>query len=108
MIHAAGPARATRMLLSVLVALGACGTGDTRTVRLWAMGREGELVTQLMPAFERAHPGVRVEVQQLPWSSAHEKLLTALSGRRTTSPGSGRPTRSKACSTACRGTWTRG
>ena len=41
------------------------------------MGREGEVAQALTPAFERANPGVRVEVQQLPWSAAHAKLLTA-------------------------------
>ncbi len=49
----------------------------------WAMGREGEVVAELMPEFEREHPGIRVEVQQLPWTSAHEKLLTAYAGRST-------------------------
>jgi multiple sugar transport system substrate-binding protein len=89
MTHAAGLARATRMsialsiVMSVVVALGACGERSTTTVRLWAMGREGELVAQMMPEFERTHPGVRVEVQQLPWSSAHEKILTAFVGDAT-------------------------
>ncbi|WP_444844517.1 sugar ABC transporter substrate-binding protein [Duganella caerulea] len=49
-------------------------------LKFWAMGREGEVVTALMPEFERTHPGVRVEVQQLPWTAAHEKLLTAFAG----------------------------
>jgi len=44
------------------------------------MGREGEVVAQLIPEFEQSHPGVRVEIQQLPWSAAHEKLLTAFAG----------------------------
>jgi multiple sugar transport system substrate-binding protein len=44
------------------------------------MGREGEVVRQLIPDFEREHPGVRVEVQQLPWTAAHQKLLTAFAG----------------------------
>ena len=35
-------------------------------LRFWAMGREGEVVAELLPEFERAHPGIRVEVQQLP------------------------------------------
>jgi multiple sugar transport system substrate-binding protein len=52
-------------------------------IRLWAMGREGELVAQLVPEFERTHPGVRVDVQQLPWTAAHEKLLTAFAGDAT-------------------------
>jgi len=61
----------------------ACGGDDATTVRFWAMGREGEVVAQLMPAFERSHPGIHVEVQQLPWTSAHEKLLTAFVGDAT-------------------------
>ena len=47
------------------------------------MGREGEVVTELLPEFQRLHPGVRVDVQQLPWSAAHEKLLTAFAGDST-------------------------
>jgi multiple sugar transport system substrate-binding protein len=44
------------------------------------MGREGEVVQQLLPEFERRHPDIRVRVQQIPWSAAHEKLLTAYAG----------------------------
>src|SRR5688572_33456807 len=47
------------------------------------MGREGEIVTELIPAFEKEHPGIKVEVQQIPWSAAHEKLLTAFVGDAT-------------------------
>jgi multiple sugar transport system substrate-binding protein len=47
------------------------------------MGREGEVVAELLPEFERAHPGIRVKVQQLPWTAAHEKLLTAFAGDAT-------------------------
>ena len=56
---------------------------DTETIRLWAMGREGEVVAQLMPDFERQNPGIRVRVQQIPWTAAHEKLLTAFVGEAT-------------------------
>jgi multiple sugar transport system substrate-binding protein len=52
-------------------------------LRFWAMGREGEVVTALIRDFESENPGIRVEVQQLPWSAAHEKLLTAFVGRST-------------------------
>ncbi|HEX5831934.1 MAG TPA: sugar ABC transporter substrate-binding protein [Gemmatimonadaceae bacterium] len=52
-------------------------------LRLWAFGREGEVVARLIPEFERAHPGVRVRVQQIPWTAAHEKLLTAYVGEAT-------------------------
>jgi multiple sugar transport system substrate-binding protein len=68
---------------AALAALCACGDPSATTLRFWAMGREGELVTQLVADFERDHPGIRVDVQQLPWSSAHEKLLTAFVGDAT-------------------------
>ncbi|MGD9765517.1 MAG: sugar ABC transporter substrate-binding protein [Candidatus Binatia bacterium] len=65
-----------------LLALAACRDGGREGIelRFWAFGREGELVRQLIPEFERAHPGVSVRVQQIPWSAAHEKLLTAYVG----------------------------
>lgn len=53
---------------------------EATVLRFWAMGREGEVVRQLLPDFERAYPDVRVEVQQLPWTAAHQKLLTAFAG----------------------------
>ncbi|MDQ2979570.1 MAG: extracellular solute-binding protein, partial [Acidobacteriota bacterium] len=33
-----------------------------------------------MPEFTRRNPGIRVDVQQIPWTAAHEKLLTAFVG----------------------------
>ena len=59
------------------------GAPDVTVVRFWAMGREGEVVQTLLPEFERTHPGIRVDVQQLPWTAAHEKLLTAFAGDAT-------------------------
>lgn len=72
-------------VLALCLLAAACAPHDDapRTVRFWAMGREGEVVQELLPEFEREHPGIRVEVQQLPWSAAHEKLLTAFVGRST-------------------------
>lgn len=49
----------------------------------WGLGREGEVVQAMMPEFEREHPGIRVQVQQIPFTAAHEKLLTAFVGRAT-------------------------
>ena len=67
-------------LLCLLLA-GCARTVDEReVVRFWAMGYEGEVVAQLLPEFERQHPGIRVELQQQPWTAAHEKLLTAFAG----------------------------
>jgi multiple sugar transport system substrate-binding protein len=50
------------------------------TLKFWTIGREGEVVAQLLPEFEREHPGVHVVVQQIPLTAAHEKLLTAFAG----------------------------
>ena len=68
-----------------MAALGtaACTRDDDRTIRFWAMGREGEVAAQLLDSFEREHPGVRVRIEQLPWTAAHEKLLTAFAGNAT-------------------------
>jgi multiple sugar transport system substrate-binding protein len=54
--------------------------GDAVTLRFWGMGREGEVVAELMDEFHRENPLIRVQVQQIPWTAAHEKLLTAYVG----------------------------
>lgn len=55
-------------------------TQQGTTLEFWTIGREGEAVAQLLPAFEQAHPGIQVRVQQIPLTAAHEKLLTAYAG----------------------------
>src|SRR5512140_3641247 len=66
----------------ILLLLAGChvDSGAPVVIEFWAMGREGEVVQQLVPEFERRTPGIRVRVQQIPWSAAHEKLLTAFVG----------------------------
>ena len=64
---------------SGLSACGAAGDGRTR-LRFWAMGSEATNVGQILPEFERLNPGIKVEVQALPWTAAHQKLLTAYAG----------------------------
>lgn len=73
------------MLAGMLASLAGCGRNEDRrqTLTFWAMGREGEAVTQLIPAFEREHPEIHVDVQELPWKAAHQKLLTAFAGNTT-------------------------
>lgn len=69
--------------VAVPLLLGLIGCGAHREVvelRFWAMGRESEVLASLMPAFEREHPGIHVRVEQLPWTAAHAKLLTAVAG----------------------------
>jgi len=52
-------------------------SGTDTDLRFWAFGREGEVVIELVRDFERENPDIHVRVQQIPWSAAHEKLLTA-------------------------------
>ncbi|MFZ0388855.1 MAG: sugar ABC transporter substrate-binding protein, partial [Calditrichia bacterium] len=51
-------------------------SGSTN-ITFWAMGAEGETVQKLLPEFYQTHPGIRVEVQMIPWTAAQEKLITA-------------------------------
>jgi len=50
------------------------------TLDFWAFGAEGDRVRQFVAGFESANPGVHVVVQNIPWTAAHEKLLTAYAG----------------------------
>jgi multiple sugar transport system substrate-binding protein len=54
------------------------GSRDShQRLEFWALGREGEVVAEMLQEFERRNPDIDVVVQQIPWSAAHEKLLTA-------------------------------
>ncbi len=77
--------RAGLLGLALLLSTGGCRptSQGPETIRFFAMGREGEVVQELVRDFERENPDLRVEVQQIPWSAAHEKLLTAYVGRST-------------------------
>ena len=57
---ACGGAWLVPILASVLLA--GCGARESKeqVIRFWAMGREAEVVTALVPEFERAHPGIRI------------------------------------------------
>jgi multiple sugar transport system substrate-binding protein len=59
------------LLLTLLLGCSERG-GEREVVHFWALGREGEVVTQLIPEFERLNPGIRVKVQQIPFTVAHE------------------------------------
>ncbi|MFA6456052.1 MAG: sugar ABC transporter substrate-binding protein [Bacteroidota bacterium] len=71
-------------LAFILLASG-CTRQDERitTIKFWGMGNEGEMVQSLIKEFERRNPTIKVEVQQIPWTAAHEKLLTAYAGGST-------------------------
>ena len=59
--------------------LSACGRRNDGKIDMWAMGAEAEKFPLLLATLPRAgQPQVRV--QPLPWSAAHEKLLTSYAG----------------------------
>jgi multiple sugar transport system substrate-binding protein len=72
-----------RTVLAGLAGAAVSGCGGRRrkeVVRFWAFGREGEATAELLEEFHARHPDTEVEIQRLPWISAHEKLLTAYAG----------------------------
>lgn len=50
----------------------------TGTVTMWAMGNEGELLPAFVKDFEKANPGVTVNVTAVPWDAAYQKFQTAI------------------------------
>lgn len=74
--------RPSALGLVLLLAAG-CGRQDDGRLEVWAFGREGEVLQEMVPELERRLPGLRLDVQQIPWSAAHEKLLTAVVGEAT-------------------------
>jgi len=79
--HATGCTRRTLLGGGTAAAtLAACGARhDPARVTMWAMSTEGENAPLLLPAFERT-TGIGVDLQSLPWTAAHEKMLTAYAG----------------------------
>jgi multiple sugar transport system substrate-binding protein len=68
----------------IIVLFFSCHSTDEQTViKFWGFGNEGEMVRPLIQEFERQNPTIKVEVQQIPWTAAHEKLLTAYAGEST-------------------------
>jgi multiple sugar transport system substrate-binding protein len=66
---------------SAAMALGGCGRSSRqKQIKFWGVGREGDVAATLIRGFEQEHPDIQVNVQKMPFSAAHEKLLTAYAG----------------------------
>jgi len=75
-----------RSLIAGAGALGlaACGrSGPDAPLRFWAIGGEGAAVEELLLPFRKEQPALRLQIEKLPFSAAHEKLLTAFAGDST-------------------------
>jgi len=66
--------------LPLLPALGACGARGQDGMTIWAMGNEAASLPALLGSVGRPADAPRVTVQPLPWTAAHEKLLTGFAG----------------------------
>jgi multiple sugar transport system substrate-binding protein len=74
------PVSRRTVIAGATAALWSCSCSpDDDPLRVWAMSYEGDYAPWLMSSFTQA-TGLAVEVQSLPWTAAHEKLLTAHAG----------------------------
>jgi multiple sugar transport system substrate-binding protein len=60
--------------------LQACARGSGDGLAMWAMGAEAAKLPELIASLPRGTAAPRVTVQPLPWTAAHEKLLTGYAG----------------------------
>ncbi|WP_151733880.1 sugar ABC transporter substrate-binding protein ['Paenibacillus yunnanensis' Narsing Rao et al. 2020] len=74
-------------LLGFSVIVAGCGNsnegadgGDTKTLKVWFMGTS-DTVDPIAKMYEEQNPGIKVDVQAIPWDSAHDKLLTAVASK---------------------------
>ncbi len=72
--------RLVAFLAGILGFLGCSSEPQDTPLSFWVLGGEGAAVHHLVEAFQQETPDVRVVIQQIPWSAAHEKLLTAYAG----------------------------
>ncbi len=66
--------------LLTLPMLGGCGAGTADSLTIWAMGNEAASLPGLLKSLDRPAGALPITVQPLPWTSAHEKLLTGFAG----------------------------
>src|SRR5215211_560564 len=60
------------------------GSGKaTGEITMWAMGAEGEKLTEIAKDFEKENPEAKVNVNSFPFNTAHDKIATAIAGRQT-------------------------
>ncbi|WP_294077444.1 extracellular solute-binding protein [Sphingomonas sp.] len=63
-----------------LALAGGCGARADQGITIWAMGNEAASLPRLLADLNRPAGAPAVTVQPLPWSAAHEKLLTGFAG----------------------------
>ncbi len=67
-----------QVIVTIVLLSFSCSESNRETViDFWGLGSEGEFVKQLIPKFEVENPGIKVNVQMVPWTAAQEKLISA-------------------------------
>lgn len=66
--------------LPLLPMLGGCGARGGDGLTVWAMGNEAASLPALLGKLNRPESAPNITVQPLPWTAAHEKLLTGFAG----------------------------
>jgi ABC-type glycerol-3-phosphate transport system substrate-binding protein len=68
----------------LLAGCGSAGSGDPRTLRVWLPAANSPELDRgydaLVADFERQHPGIRVELSQVPYAQYRDKLVLAVQG----------------------------
>ena len=77
MSTAFGRAGAVVALGAAILACAGCAHAPCG-LNVWAIGSEADALERMVPGFEASHPGVSVCVQELAWSSAQVRLLSAV------------------------------
>lgn len=66
--------------LPLLPMLGGCGAREGGALTVWAMGNEAASLPALLKDIDWPAGAPPISVQPLPWTAAHEKLLTGFAG----------------------------
>lgn len=75
------------VLMSFSLVAAGCGnsdnaaSGDNKTLKVWFMGT-ADTVEPIAKMYEEKNPGIKVDVQAIPWDTAHDKLLTAVASKK--------------------------
>src|SRR4030081_279655 len=80
-------------LVALAIVPAACGSNPNTgasvngpvTLQVWANGDEGDKLaaSQTLASFKQQNPNITIKVTPLPWSTAHDKLITSIAGRAT-------------------------
>jgi multiple sugar transport system substrate-binding protein len=74
------------LLVGALTACGGNGNDKAAdgkvTINVWGMGEEAKALPKIAEQFESENPNIKVNVQALPWDTAHDKLLTAVASKK--------------------------